>query len=203
MTEGLTEYLPPINAPGAAKYVGDVAKNYDAKRESSPKWVIEQRIITDMLSDLLEGTTVFDCPVGTGRFLQFYVDKGFKITGMDISGDMLKQAASRRLNMPKGGRPDGELRAGDVRNTGLPDKSFDVSVNCRITRWLSREDCVKMYREMQRIVKHRIIFTARVRNHTHARGYELIEEALDGWQIYDDKPGVDMDYRIIQLRPVA
>lgn len=205
MTHPLMQYLPPQpKAPaqpqgGADKYRGAVAQNYDAKREKDDKWVCEQRIIEDMLSDLPEGSAVLDCPVGTGRFLPFYAEKKFLILGMDVSTDMLAQAQTKPL--PKHAR--GELRQGDVRNTGLPDKCVDVAVNVRITRWLSPEDVVKMLREMQRVAKQKIILTARVANHPHARSIELIESALDGWRVHRNEAGYVLDYRIIELRPIC
>ena len=213
MTHPLMQYLPPIQqapqqqvhqrqpqqANGASKYVGAIATSYDAKRENDPKWTIEQRIIEGLLADLPEDTIVLDCPVGTGRFLPFYAAKGLQILGMDISLDMLKQAEQRDL--PRS--PKGDLRQGDVRATGLPDKSVDVSVNCRITRWLSPEDCQQMLREMQRVARKRMIWTARVANHPHARTVELFEAALDGWKIVRNEAGVDLDYRILMAEPIA
>jgi ubiquinone/menaquinone biosynthesis C-methylase UbiE len=199
MTSPLMQYIEPSQQPqaprqGADKYFGDVAKGYDQKREADPKWVIEQRIITGMMSDLPPDTIVLDCPVGTGRFLPFYIDKDFQILGMDKSVDMLKEAA-KKVD-PK--RARGELRIGDVRNTGLPDKCVDVAVNCRITRWLSPEDCQQMFREMQRVASKRIIWTARVANHVHARTVELFEQALQpGWKITRNEAGYVLDYRIL------
>jgi len=208
MTNPLMEYLPPAGQAhqpqpqmhGAGKYHGSIATGYDAKRESDPKWIIEQKLITGMLDDLPPGTIVFDCPVGTGRFLPFYIEKGFHFIGMDLSKDMLGQAGAKVE--PLAAKAVGELHVGDVRNTGLADKSVDVAVNCRITRWLSPADCQQMLKEMQRIARQRIIWTARVANHPHARTVELFEEALDGWAIVRNEPGVDLDYRIIQARPL-
>lgn len=200
------EYLHPAGQAhqpqmhGAGKYHGPIATGYDAKRESDPKWVIEQKLITGMLDDLPPETIVFDCPVGTGRFLPFYIEKGFHFIGMDLSKDMLGQAGAKVE--PLAAKAVGELHVGDVRNTGLADKSVDVAVNCRITRWLSPADCQQMLKEMQRIARQRIIWTARVANHPHARTVELFEEALDGWEIVRNEAGSDLDYRIIQARPV-
>ena len=206
MTNPLMEYLPPASQQpqpqmhGAGKYYGPIATGYDAKRESDPKWIIEQKIITGMLDDLPPETIIFDCPVGTGRFLPFYIEKGFHFIGMDLSKDMLGQAGAKVE--PLAAKAVGELHVGDVRNTGLADKSVDVAVNCRITRWLSPADCQQMLKEMQRIARQRIIWTARVANHPHARTVELFEEALDGWEIVRNEAGSDLDYRIIQARPV-
>lgn len=198
----MLEYLPTREAPsqGADKYYGAVASGYDAKRENSPKHLVEQKIITDLLADLPPETTVIDCPVGTGRFIPFYAEKGFHVLGIDKSRDMLMEAAKKG----EACGAIGELRLGDVRGTGLPDQAIDVAVNCRITRWLSPEDCQNMFREMQRVAKKRIIWTARVANHVHARSLELFEAALQpGWKITQNIPGYEMDYRILMAERTA
>lgn len=234
MNNPLMEYLTPMQhaqqphcqppqiaaqVGGAMKYHGAVAAGYNAKREDAPKWKVEQGIIEGMLDDLPSGSKVLDCPVGTGRFLPFYVAKGFEFIGADISGDMLIQAARRMgandediktwVNASKQAREvqpvaiaTGNLVQGDCRQIGLPDKSVDAAVACRITRWLSPDDCVKMMKELQRVTRHRIIWTARIANHPHARTIELFEGALDGWAITHNEVGADMDYRILQARPV-
>lgn len=178
---------------GAGKYHGAVAAGYDAKRQLSAKWQAEQRIIQDMLGDLPERTVVLDVPVGTGRFLEFYRDRGFECWGVDTSRDMLALAARK---------PHGKLRLGlgDVRNLHpIPDKAVDVAVMVRMSRWLEPSDFAKALRELQRVARQRIIFTARVRNHPHARTYEMINAALDGWRIASDEAGYHEDYRIISL----
>ena len=203
MTHHLMQYLdtpkPQAQAPqqGAGKYHGAVAKGYDAKRVKDEKWVCEQRIIEDMLSDLPPDSTILDCPVGTGRFIPFYQDKGFQILGMDLQEDMLREAA--RKADPK--RARGELRIGDVRATGLEDRSVDAAVMCRLSRWLSPDDCQVALRELQRVCRKRIIWTARVANHVHARSVELFEQALDGWVITRNEAGYVLDYRILMAEP--
>lgn len=189
---------------GADKYHGEVATGYDAKREQSPKWVVEQRTIEAMLSDLGRGTRVLDCPIGTGRFIPFYAERGFNVVGADKSPDMLEQAL---LKVEKG--QSIQFGTGDVtRLDKIPDKTFDVSLMCRLTRWLVETDGVRTpenvvlaLKELQRVTKDRIIFTARVRDHQWAVPYDLIESALDGWKIHRDEQGYEEPYRIIELRP--
>lgn len=178
---------------GAGKYYGAIATGYDAKREQSPKWVAEQLVITDMLRDKWAETRLLDCPVGTGRFLPFYRERKFEVVAMDLSTDMLAEARKKSEGMSI------EFVQGDVRDTMLPDKCVDVAVMCRLTRWLSPEDCQKAIRELQRVTRSRIIFTARVRNHPHARPLELFEAALDGWHVARNEAGYHEDYRIICL----
>lgn len=195
----LMEYLPSgqfIPKQGADKYYGPVAQGYNAKRTDNPKWTIEQNHIEDMLSDLPAGDWVLDVPCGTGRFFKCYTDKGLIFHGIDKSLDMLKEAAMAVIDPHKA-----KLQLGDVRALPLNDKSVDAAVMCRLTRWLSPDDCKVALKELQRVARKKIISTWRVRNHPHARSYELIKSALDGWEIARDETGADMDYRIIELRP--
>ena len=224
------EYLPPVQQQrphpgaqqqnGAGKYHGPIAEGYDAKRESDPKWVCEQRVIEGMLADLPAGSTILDIPVGTGRFLPFYQAKGFQFVGADISGDMLVQSAlkvmpqnqvemwvaasnERNTILPLRIKDKGKLIVGDVRQIGLEDKSVDCGVMVRLTRWLSPDDCKVAMRELQRVCRQRIVWTARVANHKHARTIELFESALDGWVITGNQAGHELDYRILCCEPIA
>ena len=190
------EYLPSLSGHGARKYEGAVAQNYDQKREQSEKWQTEQRIVEDMLSDLTMGSWVLDIPCGTGRFFDFYHRKKLIFRAIDSSADMLRLAAEKVVD-PMTAR----LGQGDVRATGLPDKCVDASVMVRLTRWLSPEDCQIAIRELQRVTRKKIIFTARVANHQHARPLSLFEQALDGWKVSRNEQGYDPNYRIIMLEP--
>ena len=194
------EYLPTPVKHGADKYVGAVAQGYDAKRENSPKHTIEQKIIEDMLGGLADGSWILDAPCGTGRFFKFYQEHKHVVRALDLSHDMINQAG---MKVEEENSQRFYFAQGDVRDTNLEDKCVDASVMCRLTRWLSPEGCVDAWRELQRVTRQKIIFTARVRNHPHARTYELIESALDGWKIARDETGVDLDYRIIELRPTT
>lgn len=229
MTHPLMAYLDTPAQPqqqaeqgGAYKFQGEVAVGYDAKRESQPKWVVEQKIITDWLSELPPGTSVLDCPVGTGRFLKTFVEKQLPFTGLDVSGDMLVQSALKLLPedkvaawvkacntknelIPLRIEGKGVLAPADIRQTGAPDKAVDVAVNCRITRWMMGNhgpDGIRaMLKEMQRVARKQIILTARVRDHKFAVTEELIESALQGWKISRNVAGFELNYRVMMLEP--
>lgn len=239
MNRPLISYLPPVDlakaqeriraaqqgrqpetqpaAGGPHKYVGDVAKGYDAKRSGSAKWRVEQAAVESFLADLPLGMWVLDAPCGTGRFFDFYAAKGFVVRGLDASADMITLAAQKVAdpNAMVGDVAQWMFAQGDVRGTSLYDKSVDVAVNVRITRWLMGEHGAEgvqaMLKEMQRVARQRIVLTARVANHPVACPYDVITGALDGWAIHRDVPGgkdtpkgavADEDYRIIELRPV-
>lgn len=206
MTLPPMEYLPPLGsqpqpqAPlhGAQKYQSDaVAAGYDAEREDDPKWLLEQQIIEGLLDELPDDAIVLDAPVGTGRFFNYYQRRGFRVYGLDLSEQMLTKALQKVTTDEKI-----FLHQDTLLEVPLPDKSVDAAVNCRITRWLSPDECVKMLMEMQRVARKRVIWTARIANHPHARSLELFEGALQGWRITRNEIGSDMDYRILMAEPV-
>jgi len=196
----LMEYLPSTRG-GAEKYHGAVAAGYDLKRQADPKRILAKRIIEDMLADFPAGSWLLDCPCGTGRFLPFAENKGLIYVGVDISIDMLKLAASK-VTSPQRVR----LEQGSIFALPRENKSVDASLMIDLTRWLIGDhgpDGIRQaLSELQRVTRQRIILTARVRNHKYAVTYELIQSALSGWKIYRDEAGVDLDYRIIELRPL-
>lgn len=181
-------------AKGAGKYHGEVAEDYDAKREDSPKWKVEQRIIEDMLSDLPSGDWVLDCPVGTGRFIPFYESKDFQVIGMDMSGDMLDKAREK-VTKPNKIR----LVPGNVLKTDRGDDTVDASVMVRLTRWLSPDECRQAIRELARVTRKRIIFTTRIRHRIGelSRPLDLFE--VPGWHVARDEQGHEPDYRIVMM----
>lgn len=196
MSESYLYYIPTAQDGGAGKYHGAVAHGYDQKREQSEKHIVEQRIVESMLEDMPAGNWVLDIPCGTGRFFQFYHDKGFLFRGVDASADMLRIAASKVVDPMKA-----RLAQGDVRALGLDDKCVDASVMVRLTRWLSPEDCQLALKELQRVSRDRIILTARVANHPHARPVELFTDALeDGWKLAKNEQGYMEDYRILMFK---
>ena len=200
MTYIRTEQAEQSPEQGSRKYTGAVAQGYDEKREKSEKWKVEQSVIENMLSDLAHGDYVLDVPCGTGRFFDFYNKQGLIIRAMDISADMIEIA--RKKN-------ESEFTWFAQRNllegTGLDPKSVDAAVMCRMTRWLSPEECGVALHNLMTVTRKKIVFTARVRSHPHARTYEMIQGWLDTapekWGIYRDEPGAEDAYRIIELRP--
>ena len=202
MSFELLNYEPPVEqteAPGktgARKYTGENAGDaYRAKREGSAKWQVEQKVIEGMLSDLLYGSWVLDIPCGEGRFFEFYHEKGFIYVGVDAEREQLDAAVMRVKDEARA-----RLIQGDIRAIPRQDQSVDATVMCRITRWLSPEDCKKAFWEAQRVTRDRIIITAR-RSGPHARPLSLFEEALlPDWKLAQDTAGSEDDYRILMFK---
>jgi ubiquinone/menaquinone biosynthesis C-methylase UbiE len=189
---------PQTKTHGARKYTGAVATGYDAKREDSQKWKDEDRIVRDMVKEVAKsGDWALDVPFGTGRFIPLYEEIPVQVWAYDISEDML-QVAMEKMTKPENFRPV----VGDVQDMSLQDKSVDVGVMVRLTRWLEKDERRRALAQLQRICRKRIIFTARVRQHPLAYSYSDIEADLDGWEIVRDEPAGDENYRVIALEPV-
>lgn len=77
-------------------YWGENATNYDEER-ADDKWQREAEVFEQLL-DLTAPTVVFDCPVGTGRWLSAY-NKRFpqlsRVIAADISDDMLSETKKK------------------------------------------------------------------------------------------------------------
>jgi ubiquinone/menaquinone biosynthesis C-methylase UbiE len=188
---------------GRDKYHGQVATGYDDKRQNDPKWTIEQQIIENML--LEAGQTVFDCPVGTGRFIPCYERLGLKWTGMDKSTAMLDQAKAKAT------KEGGALFCGDILDTAsmagiFQERQFDTAVMCRLTRWLDGSvmgsaeiECRTAIQNLARIA-NKIIFTIRI-DHPRKDIIRPLEWfQMDGWEVSRNEEGVDPTYRIVEMR---
>ena len=69
---------------------------------------------------------VFEPGIGNGRIAFPLVSKGYQVSGMDISGEMLAQLETRIINKGLAGRIS--FQKGDVAKLPYPDKSFDLAI---------------------------------------------------------------------------
>jgi len=195
INKGCTAPLHPHKA-GADKYHGEVVSNYVKKRETQPRWVAEQKIIETALQCVQEKSAVLDVPIGTGRWFDVCRKMGHSLIGVDVSDEMLAESQKQV-------KPDDEvlLIKGPAWATGLKDKSVDVSVMCRLTRWLSPDERTAALMELQRVTKSLIIFTARVNNHPYQYSYEDIDKAIqeDEWAAAWDYGANEEDYRVMAI----
>ena len=104
----------------------------------------DYKAIRSVLDRLPKGSRVLDAGCGLGTWTVFLAGKGFDAVGMDISVETV--AKLRKV------LPDYQFVIGDVRATGLPDRTFDAC-----TAWGTFEhfenglgDCL---REAHRILK--------------------------------------------------
>jgi SAM-dependent methyltransferase len=108
------------------------AKRYEARRQSV-RWAAEASVFNEIYRRI-DPKRVLDLPVGTGRFFEAYVGNGAEVVGVDISQNMLEEAAAK---MPRGARV--ELRRADVltlRHSSELGTGYDLIVCMRFIYWL-------------------------------------------------------------------
>lgn len=125
----------------ADTYYGKRAANYDAERCHSLRWANEQRAVADMVFS----GPVLDVPLGTGRYVGIYEEKGLKAVGLDISPDMIKEAKKRY--------PDLETTVGSIFSLPFPDQSFDGVVCIRLLDWLYPNEMALAVAELRRVAR--------------------------------------------------
>lgn len=185
-------------------YLGEAASTYEARRKGKALWRQEDQILLRILQETSPQETVLDIPVGTGRFLPFYRDHQLRVVGIDLSADMLAIAK------PRG--HDAVLKRGDIRNIPAGDKSVDVSICFRLLYFMKLGDVKKALRELARVTRKRIVFSARF---THRKGpkaekvithdWEEFRKVLPpGWQVVRRHTVKDLpsdEYLVCEMEP--
>lgn len=187
----------------AAKYRGEVASGYEARRKDADKWRGEHRVVADMLAPLPPGTQILDIPCGTGRFFDLYAESGFLVTAIDISQDMLAIAAGKKASRGF------ELRPGSIFEIDMPSASVDVALCIRIVNLIDEGDMQRALMELQRVARHQIIFNIRVgekgkSRYRNPQKLSAVEAALQsGWSIAENREIHEPDFRMLRLEHAA
>jgi O-antigen/teichoic acid export membrane protein/ubiquinone/menaquinone biosynthesis C-methylase UbiE len=137
----------------ASRYTGATAAGYEALRAGNKKWRREQDVVEEFLGGLPAGARILDIPVGTGRFIPVYEQRGFDATGMDISRDMLAEA-KRKIGSGPG---TVAIRNSDIFQIDAPDESFDCVVSIRFMNWIDSDRLARAMTEIRRVTRRHVI----------------------------------------------
>ena len=116
--------------PKGDRYYDRTAAIYNRKREKQSWWHVEHQQMRELLAKLPTGLRVVDIPFGTGRFVPLYLEREFKITGLEISPDMVAAAAVALGD----DFAACDAKIGSAMETPFKDGEFDLVVS---TRFLS------------------------------------------------------------------
>lgn len=132
-------------------YYGIKAQRYDRVRENDANWKPEIELIRKLVID----GPLLDVPVGTGRFIPIYRDRGIDFEGLDTSQDMIDQAVMKYGDFP--------YRIGSILDLPYEDNQFKTAVCVRMLTHLKKmPGCVeRAISELQRVAETVIVSTSK------------------------------------------
>jgi ubiquinone/menaquinone biosynthesis C-methylase UbiE len=148
-------------APKGDVYRGEVAAGYHRSRSVGAKWQWEQDAVLRLVDRVSPVGRVLDVPFGSGRFAADLVRRGWEVTGLDSSEDML--AAADPVLRSGGVDPRSlTLDVGDARSLPYADDTFDLVLCVRFMQSvLALEDVPTVLSELRRVARSAVIVQLR------------------------------------------
>ena len=123
----------------------NIANNYDSYYETEEGRKIdeiEKNIISELLP-IVPDNSMLELGCGSGHWTQFFVEKGFKVTGVDMSQAMLNIARQKKIGA--------QLLLANCEN--LPFADYSYSFIATITMLEFVDDIDKVIKEIYRVLK--------------------------------------------------
>ncbi len=139
----------------------DVVDDYDAARFSSLKGRLvnwrEQRLVMGALgqASLKPPARILDLPCGTGRVTLTLAERGFIVTGADVSEAMLARAGARLGGLSAPVRPT--LTLADAESLPFPDAEFDAVVSLRLLGHMPPPVRLLALSEFRRVTRRHVV----------------------------------------------
>ena len=116
---------------------------------------------------------ILDAGCGTGRFVKYFEERGYKVTGIDTSSSMLEIAISEN--------PNAEFFKMDMRELNFPPSQFDGIWNTASILHLDEKGVIATFAESRRVLKQGgSLFVA---TRTKEEDMVALEESLEGGQM--------------------
>jgi ubiquinone/menaquinone biosynthesis C-methylase UbiE len=126
---------------------GRIAERYDDWYKSTRGSLcdrLEKRAIDKLLAKRRCDGQLLEVGCGTGHWSEYFGSKGFEVTGVDISGNMIRVAQRKNI-------VNSRFKIADGENLPFADQSFDVAAAITTLEFTSNP--AKMLSEMARCVK--------------------------------------------------
>ncbi len=126
-----------------------LADRYDQWYDS-PEGFMYDRLEKNCFDKLIEnhhdGKQLLEIGCGTGHWSRYFSDKGFNVTGIDISKNMIKTADKKNI-------AHCSFQVSDGQCLSFVDNSFDVAAAVTVLEFSKNPE--KVVLEMARVVKHK------------------------------------------------
>jgi len=142
-----------------------IATQYDSQRFQTLKGRITHRLEMALLFRALRHAgikppaKILDVPCGTGRLGIFLSSRGYSVTGMDLSKEMIAQALSKEFIPERL-----TFQQGDAENLPLPDQAVDAIVSLRFMGHVPPEVRHNILAEFKRVSRGPLILAYYQRN---------------------------------------
>jgi ubiquinone/menaquinone biosynthesis C-methylase UbiE len=136
-----------------------IAEKYDAERFTSIKGriedLLEKKALDKGLTLLSPGCRILEVPVGTGRVTEYLLQKGFHVTGIDISQEMLAIAKNKLSCFNE----SSSLMVGDAEKPPFQEGAFDGVVSVRLFGHLPPDKKKIVIKEFARVSNKFVIIS--------------------------------------------
>jgi ubiquinone/menaquinone biosynthesis C-methylase UbiE len=123
------------------------------------KYINDDPYLNQAMIITFDDPTILEIGCGTGRMTEFMAFFFKKVIGIDISGEMIKQARERLK-----GRDDIELIETDGETIPLKDNSIDIVFSYLVFQHMKTKEMVdKNFEEVYRVLKPKGLFKVRLR----------------------------------------
>ncbi len=124
----------------------EIAEHYDDWSRPSSELSNEDEF-DEFLSHLESGSHILDVGCGSGVVTRYLIEKGYQVTGIDISQKMLDLAKHRV--------PEATFKIGDMTKLEFDDSSFNGIVSTYAVFHIPRSEHSKLFLDFRRILKKR------------------------------------------------
>ena len=105
--------------------------------------IAEKEIISELLNKIPSENQILDIGCGTGHWTEFFIDKGYQVTGVDSSESMLSIAKSKNL--------DAEFILAKSENLPIENESFGIITTITMLEFVENQET--SIQEMYRVLK--------------------------------------------------
>jgi len=105
---------------------------------------LEKKLIAYILPSAGEGQRALEVGCGTGHWSEYFSNRGFEVTGVDVSKEMIEVAKNKHI-------AKSQFQVADGENLPFADESFDLAVAVTTLEFTANPE--KMVSEMARCVK--------------------------------------------------
>src|SRR3989344_251743 len=110
---------------------GKVSKLYDSVRESYPKELIDDIVA---FSEIEQESQVLDIGCGSGQATLLFAERGYKITGIDLSKNLVTLAREKTKNFQKM-----NYLVGSLEETNFIPAYFDLIIAAQSWHWVDQK----------------------------------------------------------------